>query len=222
MSQTCPHCGAEVPGGDFMCPSCRVVIPNDIPRRRRPRSLFTPLPDRLERAFIPLGGCRDVVLLMVALVLLLLFAACGSPVQEAGPSPTPTGTPFPTPDGDTVEISFGDAAVTAEVADEHEERLIGLMNRRSLGADAGMLFKFEAKTSGGFWMKNTLIPLSIAYMSETDEGYEVLVILDMEPCRKDPCPDYPPGQQYDAALEVNEGWFDRHGVEAGDKATVSE
>ena len=109
----------------------------------------------------------------------------------------------------------------AEIADEHPERLLGLMNRRSLDRDAGMLFVFPAKSSGGFWMKNTLIPLSIAYMGRTDDdAFEVLAILDMEPCTEPSCPSYPPGETYDAALEVNQGWFADAGVRAGDVATL--
>lgn len=95
------------------------------------------------------------------------------------------------------------------------------MFRRQLGRNAGMLFVFEAPSTGGFWMKNTTIPLSIAYLRSTGtDSYEVLEILDMVPCRADPCPSYPPKEAYDAALEVNRGWYADHGVRVGDTATV--
>lgn len=109
----------------------------------------------------------------------------------------------------------------AELADDPAERTRGLMFRRELGRNAGMLFLFEAPSTGGFWMKNTKIPLSIAYMRSTGtDSYEVLQILNMKPCRADPCPSYPPIQAYDAALEVNRGWYDDHRVRPGDTAVV--
>jgi hypothetical protein len=104
--------------------------------------------------------------------------------------------------------------VAVEVADDDGERQVGLMNRESLPADAGMIFLFEADSSGGFWMKNTLIPLSIAFV---DSGGTILRILDMEPCEADPCEVYDPGVFYRSALEVNKGAFDRLGVEEGDR-----
>ena len=103
--------------------------------------------------------------------------------------------------------------VAVEVAETPAERERGLMERKSLPENAGMLFTFGAETSGGFWMKDTLIPLSIAFYGE---GGEILRLLDMEPCRADPCPVYDPGVSYRGALEVNRGAFTRWRVEEGD------
>lgn len=103
--------------------------------------------------------------------------------------------------------------VSVEVADSDPERQRGLMHRESLAADAGMVFVFPADTGGGFWMKNTLVPLSIAFY---DRDGRILRILDMEPCRRDPCPIYDPGVRYRGALEVNRGAFRRWGVSEGD------
>jgi hypothetical protein len=80
-----------------------------------------------------------------------------------------------------------------------------------------MLFLFPEDHRGGFWMKNTLIPLSIAFL---DADGQVLAVLDMEPCRADPCPIYDPGVSYRSALEVNQGALARWGVGAGDVVTV--
>ncbi len=99
-----------------------------------------------------------------------------------------------------------------EVADTPERWAQGLMFRERLGEDEGMVFLFPGPQTGGFWMKNTLIPLSIAFFSQ--EGM-ILRILDMEPCRADPCPVYYPGVVYWGALEVNRGWFARRGVAPG-------
>ncbi|TFU17193.1 DUF192 domain-containing protein [Thermus tengchongensis] len=99
-----------------------------------------------------------------------------------------------------------------EVADTPERQAQGLMFRKSLGEDEGMVFLFPTPTAGGFWMKNTLIPLSIAFF---DRQGVILRILDMEPCRKDPCPVYYPGVVYQGALEVNQGWFQRQSLTPG-------
>jgi uncharacterized membrane protein (UPF0127 family) len=149
--------------------------------------------------------------------LALLLWGCASPEQ----APRTPESPKPSnPALETVEIAFEEGTVTAEIANSHPERTLGLMNRPEMAPDAGMLFVWDAKVNGGFWMKNTLIPLSIAYMARDDQELEVLRILDMEPCRTQTCPTYPPGVQYDAALEVNQGWFAEHGVDEGDTARL--
>ncbi|MBD0290293.1 MAG: DUF192 domain-containing protein [Thermoleophilia bacterium] len=92
------------------------------------------------------------------------------------------------------------------------------MGRVALPANAGMLFVWDSDTSGGFWMKDTLIPLSIAFY---DARGRILRVLDMVPCRADPCPVYDPGVAYRGALEVNRGAFRRWGVRAGDRITLA-
>jgi uncharacterized protein len=74
----------------------------------------------------------------------------------------------------------------------------GLMSRKQAPAD-GMLFVFAFPTRGGFWMKNTLVPLKIVFFDT--RGRAVRRFL-MTPCRKDPCPIYDPGKQYRYALEL--------------------
>lgn len=102
-----------------------------------------------------------------------------------------------------------------------DEWQTGLMHRVSMPADAGMLFVFPQEWTGGFYMKDTLIPLSIAYMDKVDETtYEVLVVMDMEPGDEN-SEHYDPNVGYDAALEVNQGWFAEAGVGPGDTARLS-
>ena len=103
--------------------------------------------------------------------------------------------------------------LTVEVADEPEEWRVGLMHRSSLARNAGMIFLFPQPIRGGFWMKNTLIPLSIAFF---DGRGRILRIMVMTPCRADPCPTYDPRVAYRGALEVNRGSFGRWGVRRGD------
>ena len=108
----------------------------------------------------------------------------------------------------------GDVTVAVEVVDSREERGRGLMHRKSLPENAGMLFLFREEREGGLWMKDTLIPLSVAFF---DERGRIVRILDMDPCRAADCPIYRPGISYTGALEVNQGAFERWGVEEGDE-----
>jgi hypothetical protein len=95
------------------------------------------------------------------------------------------------------------------------------MNRRSMPADNGMLFVFPGTLRGGFWMKNTLIPLSIAFMASDGEDWKIVDIIEMAPCppEQQSCPIYEPDADYDAALEMNKEWFPRHGVPEGAAVT---
>ena len=107
--------------------------------------------------------------------------------------------------------------IAVEIADTPTEREQGLMGRETLPADAGMVFVFPDDHRGPFWMKNTLIPLSIAFYSADGR---LLKILDMEPCDADPCPLYDPGVIYRGALEVNQGAFAGWGISAGDRLRI--
>lgn len=103
--------------------------------------------------------------------------------------------------------------LTVHVADTQRKRDKGLMFVRKLPENEGMLFVFPVKIYGGFWMKNTLIPLSIAFL---DWDGEILKILHMEPCKEDICPTYDPGISYHYAIEVNLGWFEKNQIKEGD------
>jgi len=76
-----------------------------------------------------------------------------------------------------------------------------------------MIFVFPDEIQGAFWMKNTLIPLSVAFY---DSKGRIRRILDMAPCSQDPCRSYDPGVAFHGALEVNRGAFGRWGVRVGD------
>ncbi|MCU5782538.1 hypothetical protein MA04_01838 [Alcanivorax balearicus MACL04] len=109
--------------------------------------------------------------------------------------------------------------ILVELADTGEERARGLMERDNLGEFKGMLFRFERPQPAvnGFWMFNTRIPLDIAFL---DPSGEILAIHTMEPCtHSEPssCPVYRPGASYSSALEVNAGFFARHGVTPGSR-----
>ncbi len=97
-----------------------------------------------------------------------------------------------------------------EVAVADEERRRGLMGRDHLAPNNGMAFVFNEAVSSGFWMKDTALPLSIAFVSA--EGL-ILDIQDMEPYS---LAIHNIQEPYSYALEVNQGWYDRHGIAAGD------
>lgn len=106
-----------------------------------------------------------------------------------------------------------DTRLTVQVADTREKREKGLMFVRRLSENEGMLFLFPEKRYGGFWMKNVLIPLSIAFL---DTNGQILKILDMQTCGEEKCPTYDPGISYKYAIEVNLGWFKKNRIKEGD------
>lgn len=112
-----------------------------------------------------------------------------------------------------VDLADGQVTLAVKLADTPERREHGLMEVEDLPAGTGMLFVFEGERTGGFWMKNTLVPLDIAY---ADADGEIVSILSMEPCAADPCAVYDPGTAYQLALEVPQGWFAEVGVDEGD------
>ena len=114
-----------------------------------------------------------------------------------------------------IKVFSGERTIhlTVQVADTPQKRDKGLMFVEKLPENEGMLFVFSGETYGGFWMKNTLIPLSIAFL---DSDGKILKILDMVPCKEDFCPTYDPELSYHYALEVNLGWFEKNQIKEGD------
>ena len=161
-------------------------------------------------------------IVVVAVVMSLALFACG---DDDGSEDGALASPSPSPSGEfgvgrvLLDTDEGSQLIDVEVADTPELRQLGLMHRKSLDDDAGMVFVFFEEQQGGFWMKNTLIPLSIAFF---DAKGKILEVMDMRPCEKDPCPTYDPGVPYMGALEVNQGAFDRWGVEAGDSVIMNQ
>jgi uncharacterized protein len=163
-------------------------------------------PHMIERLASPR---RALPLALAALVL----AACGNepdappPTSEAG---FPTGTLI-------VETSEGEVRIEVEIAQSLEQRVQGLRHRRSLPPDAGMVFVPPIPQQQVFVMEDTLIPLSVAWW---DEDGRIFAIQDMTPCRKEDCPGYDSGRLSAGAVEVNQGFFEEHGVEVGDRVRL--
>lgn len=117
----------------------------------------------------------------------------------------------PQPSLPTTQLSAGIHIIRAEVANTDATRQAGLMFRKELPGNDGMLFVFGQPDVQCFWMRNTLLPLSIAFIA--DDG-TIVNIDDMAPQTEDPhCARKP--VRY--ALEMAQGWFDQHGIKAGRK-----
>ncbi len=105
--------------------------------------------------------------------------------------------------------------ISVEVAKTPEERAHGLMGRKDFGKDEGMLFVFETEDYHGFWMKDTHVPLSIAFI---DKEYRIVRITDMKPRTLE---SHIPPQPILYALEMKRGWFSIHGIKVGDMVKFS-
>ncbi len=122
------------------------------------------------------------------------------------------------PHGTAVIRTLGPTVhVRVEIAETPAQRQRGLSGRRTLAPDSGMAFLWKSDVRGRFWMKDTSIPLSIAFWGQ---GGRILRILDMAPCRRDPCKVYDPKVAFRGALEVNRSAFERWGVRPGALVTI--
>ncbi len=159
----------------------------------------------------------------IAVVALILAAAtAGASAQPAAASKSvpPKTAALSGSQGAAIEraqslpltpLVIGTVKLQAEVANTPGQREIGLMHRFSLAPDHGMIFVFPTPQPLGFWMRNTYIPLSIAYL---DPSGVILNIEDMAP--QDDTTHWSRGAaQY--ALEMRKGWFSERGVRAGDR-----
>lgn len=108
-----------------------------------------------------------------------------------------------------MELTVGMYRIEAEVANRQETRMVGLMHRRSMAFQRGMLFVFPEPAPQCMWMRNTLIPLSVAFL---DEGGRIINVEDMEPRTEDNHCSAKPAK---FALEMNKGWFQQKGLGAG-------
>lgn len=134
-------------------------------------------------------------------LLCLLFLATGSAWSQESPQ-----LQLP-----RVTLSAGMHLIQAQVAATPQERAVGLMFRKDMPVNEGMLFAFEQPSEQCFWMKNTLLPLTAAFVS--DDG-TIVNLADMQPqslashCSTKPVR---------FVLEMNKGWFDKRGLKAGSK-----
>ena len=132
------------------------------------------------------------------IIILLFFALCGcAKSDESGAEKLHT-------------LTINSAKLKVEIARTPQEKMQGLMFRKSLPEAQGMLFIYEDSDIRSFWMKNTYIPLSLAYI---DENCQILQLVDMKPLEEKSYLSAKPAQ---FVLEVNQGWFEKNNVKVGD------
>jgi len=127
---------------------------------------------------------------MIQVALIAMLVACGSKLP-------------------TAKIVVSGTPITVEIAATGPDRAQGLMHRDHMAADHGMLFIYPDQKPQSFWMKDTRIPLSIAF---ADKKGKIVKILDMTPYSKDSVKSLYPAMY---ALEMNQGWFATKGIEKG-------
>ncbi|WP_311952122.1 DUF192 domain-containing protein [Halomonas garicola] len=150
----------------------------------------------------------------------LLGATLALPVAALLPASWLWAAEPSAPDRHTAVIhtAGGPQRLEVEIVDTPAQRARGLMGRRELGEEHGMLFVYGQTQPGsrGFWMYRTLIPLDIAFI---DGDGRIVSLQTMPPCESADaarCPAYTPGSAYQAALEVNAGYFASRGIVEGD------
>jgi uncharacterized membrane protein (UPF0127 family) len=111
----------------------------------------------------------------------------------------------------SITLNAGIHNITAELALSPDERATGLMFRQSMPANQGMLFVFEQAEQQCFWMKNTLIPLDVAFVA--DDG----TVINIEHMKPQTLDNHCSAKPVRLVLEMNDGWFARKGVSAGSK-----
>jgi hypothetical protein len=114
-------------------------------------------------------------------------------------------------------LAIGNEILELEVAKTPQQQEIGLMNRRSLAANRGMIFLFSPPRVTLFWMKNTLIPLDMIFLSQNKV---IAIYHNVQPCTKNPCPTYGPLTEIDRVIELPGGRAKTLGLQIGDSLEV--
>jgi uncharacterized protein len=163
-----------------------------------------------------------------AIVGILLLGCAQSarsapPVQTQDASPPSSSDPTPTPQGQklpvSAQVTIGGQTILLEVARTADEQSTGLMNRRDLAANRGMLFVFSPPRPVRFWMKNTLIPLDMIFMSN---GVVKYIGAQIPPCEGDPCSTYGPEPKtdIDGVIELRSGRAKELHLKVGDRLKI--
>jgi uncharacterized protein len=132
----------------------------------------------------------------------------------AGGAGTGAGAPAGTVAYRLLPAGGAPQTVRLEVAADPASRARGLMGRTEVPPGRGMVFLYPDDVRESFWMKDTLVPLSIAFVAADGR---VVSVAEMSPCRADPCPTYAPAGPYRYAVELRAGAFPAAGVGAGDR-----
>lgn len=148
------------------------------------------------------------VQLFIPFIALMLFSAC-SPAKISSQDLNKPNPPLK-----TVILKVNGIEITVEVAKTELERNRGLMFRKNLPEGKGMLFVFDYDQKVAFWMKNTSLPLSVAYIASDGT---ITQILDLVPFSEEPRPST---RSVRYALEVPQGWFSSMNIKPGDVISI--
>jgi uncharacterized membrane protein (UPF0127 family) len=154
------------------------------------------------------GGIGENTKVLRSGVIALLLVACNR-----------AGAPGTVAEAHAAVAFGGGPTLAVRVADTPDTRATGLMNVMALPQDEGMAFVYDAPSTDTYWMKDTLIPLSIAFVAADGR---IVTIRDMTPCRAEPCPTYAAAAPFTMAIETNLGWFHDNGVAVGNAATLEQ
>lgn len=115
---------------------------------------------------------------------------------------------------DAVSLEIGNKRYNVEYAKTFKQRAQGLMFRKSLCEDCGMFFKFSEPKYAGMWMKNTFVPLDVAFIDRKG------VITDIKPLTPHSLESVGSSKEVLYALEMNQGWFAKNNINVGDQITI--
>jgi uncharacterized protein len=191
----------------------------------RPHPHPQPAQPRSQPARTRVGLLAGGLLLVVAGVAVLAWVLASSAGLVGRDDPVmadPAATTTPAASGAARTVTYrlepagGQEARTVrlEVAATPAARARGLMGRTEVPEGTGMVFLYPADVAESYWMKNTLVPLSIAFVAADGR---VVSVSEMTPCKADPCPSYAPAGPYRYAVELAAGSFDAAGVGPGAK-----
>jgi uncharacterized protein len=163
------------------------------------------------------------LLSFISILLSVLLMGCSPPTTAKPPNvtsgsqnqaPVSAGQQLPI----TAEASVpNNTKIQLEVAQTPEQQQMGLMYRKSLPDNRGMLFKFPSAQPVKFWMKNTLIPLDMVFMQN---GVVKYIKISAPPCTSDPCPSYGPNTLVDTVIELRSGRATELGLKPGDSIKI--
>ena len=154
-------------------------------------------------SFHPVNKFGDFSFASRALLLAILLAAA----TFTCPAQTQAQPELP-----ITKLAVGGKSIRTEIADEEHERATGLMFRKELADDAGMLFIMPQTGPVAFWMRNTEVPLTIAYIAPNGA---IMELHDLEPHNERPVPSSFPHIAY--ALEMPRGWFTKNNIWPGER-----
>jgi uncharacterized membrane protein (UPF0127 family) len=162
-------------------------------------------------------------LILLPMLLSVALFGCSEPTPAKPPSTTLDSQLSPSaPSGQTLPISGvlfvpNGTKINLEVARTPKEQEIGLMYRKVLPSDRGMLFQFPDAQPVSFWMKNTLIPLDMVFLRQ---GVVQYIAAGVPPCTADPCPSYGPKTLIDTVIELRSGRAAELSLKVSDRVKI--